>query len=121
VTSNFTTKTYLLPLIFPNTRASFSGSLRLAALESFRLTRPNLFTGFIHSSASCNKPFLRSLPLFPSFIRQFVSHPFAFSMRGLSGIVAAATSMLIARAVAGIDPIVIKGSKFFYGTNGTQL
>jgi hypothetical protein len=42
-------------------------------------------------------------------------------MRGLSGIVAAATSMLIARAVAGIDPIVIKGSKFFYGTNGTQL
>lgn len=40
-------------------------------------------------------------------------------MRGLSAI--AATIMFVGRAVADIDPVVIKGSKFFYGTNGTQL
>lgn len=34
----------------------------------------------------------------------------------------AATSYLVGSAVAQeVDPIVIKGSKFFYETNGTQL
>jgi hypothetical protein len=33
----------------------------------------------------------------------------------------ASTSMLIGRAAADVDPIVIKGSKFFYGGNGTQF
>jgi hypothetical protein len=43
-------------------------------------------------------------------------------MRGIATAAAAATSMLIGRAVAAdVDPIVIKGSKFFYGGNGTQL
>lgn len=42
-------------------------------------------------------------------------------MRGLSAITAAAIGMLVGRTVADIDPIVIKGSKFFYGANGTQL
>ena len=49
-----------------------------------------------------------------------------FNMRGTGyGAAAAAaiasTSMLIGRAAADVDPIVIKGSKFFYGGNGTQL
>lgn len=34
---------------------------------------------------------------------------------------AAAASALFASAFADVDPIVIKGSKFFYKTNGTQL
>lgn len=47
-------------------------------------------------------------------------------MRGFGfGAVAAAaiatTSMLVGQAAADVDPIVIKGSKFFYGGNGTQL
>jgi hypothetical protein len=42
-------------------------------------------------------------------------------MRGLATAAAAATSMLIGRAVADVDPIVIKGSKFFYSGNGTQF
>lgn len=42
-------------------------------------------------------------------------------MRGFATAAAAATSVLIGRAVADVDPIVIKGSKFFYGGNGTQL
>jgi 1,3-beta-glucanosyltransferase GAS1 len=44
-------------------------------------------------------------------------------MRGF-GIAAAvaATSMFVSSVVAQqVDPIVIKGSKFFYKTNGTQL
>lgn len=48
-------------------------------------------------------------------------------MRGFGfGAVAAAaiasTSMIIGRAAAAdVDPIVIKGSKFFFKNNGTQL
>lgn len=43
-------------------------------------------------------------------------------MRGLATTAAAAASMLIGRAVAAdVPPIVIKGSKFFYSNNGTQL
>ena len=40
-----------------------------------------------------------------------------------SAIVAAfaATSLFVRSVVANVDPIVIKGSKFFYQTNGTQL
>lgn len=41
-------------------------------------------------------------------------------MRGFS--VAVAAAALFARSVfADVDPIVIKGSKFFYKTNGTQF
>jgi hypothetical protein len=35
--------------------------------------------------------------------------------------IAAAAAALFATAVADVDPIVIKGSKFFYKTNGTQF
>ena len=42
-------------------------------------------------------------------------------MKYLSLVVAATMSMLIGHTLANIDPIVIKGSKFFYSTNGTQL
>jgi hypothetical protein len=42
-------------------------------------------------------------------------------MRGLATAAAAAASMLVGRAVADVPPIVIKGSKFFYSNNGTQL
>lgn len=34
---------------------------------------------------------------------------------------AAVTAALATTVVADIDPIVIKGSKFFYSGNGTQL
>ena len=34
---------------------------------------------------------------------------------------AAATALLVSTASAAVDPIVIKGSKFFYKTNGTQF
>jgi hypothetical protein len=41
-------------------------------------------------------------------------------MRGIATAIAAAA--LFARsALADVDPIVIKGSKFFYKTNGTQF
>jgi hypothetical protein len=33
----------------------------------------------------------------------------------------AAATTLVASANAAVDPIVIKGSKFFYKTNGTQF
>lgn len=33
----------------------------------------------------------------------------------------AAASIFAKNVVADVDPIVIKGSKFFYKTNGTQL
>jgi hypothetical protein len=33
----------------------------------------------------------------------------------------AAAALFAATAVADVDPIVIKGSKFFYKSNGTQL
>lgn len=33
----------------------------------------------------------------------------------------AALSLLTSTVLADVDPIVIKGSKFFYQTNGTQL
>ena len=37
-----------------------------------------------------------------------------------AGLIAAA-SLLVGTQAADVDPIVIKGSKFFYKTNGTQL
>lgn len=37
------------------------------------------------------------------------------------GAVAAAVSLFAGSVLADVDPIVIKGSKFFYKTNGTQL
>lgn len=33
----------------------------------------------------------------------------------------AAAALFASTALAQVDPIVIKGSKFFYKTNGTQL
>jgi hypothetical protein len=33
----------------------------------------------------------------------------------------AASALFAATALAQVDPIVIKGNKFFYKTNGTQL
>jgi hypothetical protein len=33
----------------------------------------------------------------------------------------ASTTFAAAATSSGVDPIVIKGSKFFYKTNGTQL
>lgn len=45
-----------------------------------------------------------------------------FSFGAVAAAAIAGTSMLIGRAAAAdVDPIVIKGSKFFYKTNGTQL
>jgi hypothetical protein len=35
--------------------------------------------------------------------------------------IAAAATALFASALADVDPITIKGSKFFYKSNGTQL
>ena len=37
------------------------------------------------------------------------------------GVTAAATALLARGALADVDPIVIKGAKFFYETNGTEL
>lgn len=43
-------------------------------------------------------------------------------MKGFSfGAAIAATSLFISSAFADVDPIVIKGSKFFYKSNGTQF
>jgi hypothetical protein len=41
-------------------------------------------------------------------------------MRGIAAGIAAA-AFFAGRALADVDPIVIKGSKFFYKTNGTQF
>lgn len=41
-------------------------------------------------------------------------------MRGIS-LAATAAAVFASAAVAQLDPIVIKGSKFFYKTNGTQF
>ena len=41
-------------------------------------------------------------------------------MRGF-GLASAVASLFVGSVVAAVDPIVIKGSKFFYKTNGTQL
>lgn len=41
-------------------------------------------------------------------------------MRGF-GIAAAAAALFISSVAADVDPIIIKGSKFFYKTNGTQF
>lgn len=43
-------------------------------------------------------------------------------MKGFGAAAVATAALLIHSAVAQtVDPIVIKGSKFFYKTNGTQL
>ncbi|KAL8713939.1 MAG: hypothetical protein Q9220_002085 [cf. Caloplaca sp. 1 TL-2023] len=39
----------------------------------------------------------------------------------LGSLLAAAATLVVACAAADVDPIVIKGSKFFYKTNGTEL
>lgn len=39
----------------------------------------------------------------------------------MRGTVIAAAATLLSGVSAAIDPIVIKGSKFFYKTNGTQF
>jgi hypothetical protein len=39
----------------------------------------------------------------------------------MRGILIAAAAALVTAASAAVDPIVIKGSKFFYKTNGTQF
>jgi hypothetical protein len=47
-----------------------------------------------------------------------------FGAGAATAAVIAATSFLVSNVVAqttSVDPIVIKGSKFFYKTNGTQL
>lgn len=41
-------------------------------------------------------------------------------MRGIS-LVAAAAALFTTALAVDVDPIVIKGSKFFYKTNGTQF
>lgn len=45
---------------------------------------------------------------------------------GIASAVTAATALFAGNALAqdsgsGVDPIVIKGAKFFYKTNGTEL
>ncbi|EMC99955.1 carbohydrate-binding module family 43 protein [Baudoinia panamericana UAMH 10762] len=45
----------------------------------------------------------------------------SFSVSSVATAAIVATSLLVSRAAAAVDPIVIKGSKFFYKTNGTQF
>ena len=40
---------------------------------------------------------------------------------GIASAAIAAASLFVSSVAAQVDPIVIKGSKFFYKTNGTQL
>ena len=40
---------------------------------------------------------------------------------GTTIVAIAVASVFAGSVVAAVDPIVIKGSKFFYQTNGTQL
>ena len=40
---------------------------------------------------------------------------------GLASTAVIAASLFASTALADVDPIVIKGSKFFYKTNGTEL
>jgi hypothetical protein len=42
-------------------------------------------------------------------------------MRGIISTLATAGALLASTVLADVDPIVIKGSKFFYKTNGTQF
>lgn len=44
-----------------------------------------------------------------------------YSMRHFGGALLTATSLFISSVVGDADPIVIKGAKFFYQSNGTQL
>jgi len=44
-----------------------------------------------------------------------------FGVASAAAAVIAATSFFVSAVAANVDPIVIKGSKFFYKTNGTQL
>lgn len=45
-----------------------------------------------------------------------------FGVASAAAAAIAATSLFVSNVVAqDVDPIVIKGSKFFYKTNGTQL
>ena len=42
-------------------------------------------------------------------------------MRGFISTLATAAALLASSVLADVDPIIIKGSKFFYKTNGTQF
>jgi hypothetical protein len=42
-------------------------------------------------------------------------------MRGLISTLVTASALFAASVLADVDPIIIKGSKFFYKTNGTQF
>ena len=42
-------------------------------------------------------------------------------MRGFVRALFGAAAFLASTALADVDPIVIKGSKFFYKSNGTEL
>lgn len=44
-----------------------------------------------------------------------------FGVASATAAAIAASSLFISKVAADVDPIVIKGSKFFYKTNGTQL
>nr|POE48800.1 1,3-beta-glucanosyltransferase [Quercus suber] len=44
-----------------------------------------------------------------------------FGVASATAAVIAATSLFVSTVVADVDPIIIKGSKFFYKTNGTQF
>ncbi|KAK4549138.1 hypothetical protein LTR36_007595 [Oleoguttula mirabilis] len=44
-----------------------------------------------------------------------------FGVASATAAAIAATSLFVSTVVADVDPIVIKGSKFFYKTNGTQF
>nr|POE48803.1 1,3-beta-glucanosyltransferase [Quercus suber] len=44
-----------------------------------------------------------------------------FGVASATAAVIAATSLFVSNVVADVDPIVIKGSKFFYQSNGTQF
>lgn len=44
-----------------------------------------------------------------------------FSVASAAAALVATTSLFVSKVAADVDPIVIKGSKFFYKSNGTQL
>ena len=45
----------------------------------------------------------------------------SFGVASATAAVIAMSSLFMGTVMADLDPIVIKGSKFFYKTNGTQL
>lgn len=62
-----------------------------------------------------------SLPRADEISRTTERHQF-YNMRfNAVAMAMAAASILVPKVAADVDPVVIKGSKFFYKTNGTQL